>query len=107
MCIRDRYSGASQYFEPVSYTHLMCIRDSYSPGRSTRYDLQVYYDGKWYSGASQYFELSSTGKVTVNLGAAGEAGIKARVRSNYINSSSGDNVNSTTYGSWKYLYFTN
>ncbi|MEU3554449.1 YncE family protein [Streptomyces fragilis] len=102
------YVGSHNYYwfrktkDPLVSTTM-----SYYPGRSTRYDLQVYYDGKWYSGASQYFELSSTGKVTVNLGAAGEAGIKARVRSNYINSSSGDNVNSTTYGSWKYLYFTN
>jgi hypothetical protein len=80
---------------------------SYYPGRKVRYDLQLYYNGAWRSGASEYFKLSSTGKIVVNLGASGQAGLKFRVRTNYINSSSGDTVNSTTYGSWKYLYFTN
>jgi hypothetical protein len=28
------------------------------------------------------------------------------VRSSYINSSSGDTVNSTTHGAWKYFVFT-
>ncbi|MER5478411.1 Ig-like domain repeat protein [Streptomyces sp. NPDC002734] len=102
------YVGSHNYYwfrktkDPLVSTTM-----SYYTGRKVRYDIEVYYDGKWYSGASQYFKLSSTGKITVNLGASGEAGIKARVRTNYINNSSGDNVNSTTYGSWKYLYFTN
>jgi hypothetical protein len=80
---------------------------SYYPNREQRVDLQIYYNGSWYSSASEYIALDSSGKRTVNLGTPGEAGIKARVRTNYINGSSGDNVNSTTYGSWKYLYFTN
>jgi hypothetical protein len=29
------------------------------------------------------------------------------MRSVYVNGSSGDTVNSTTYGAWKYLYFSN
>ncbi|WP_448320710.1 YncE family protein [Streptomyces sp. CO7] len=80
---------------------------SYYSGRAARYEVQMYYNGAWRSGVSDYFQLSSTGKVTVNLGASGQAGLKFRVRTSYINNSSGDNVNSTTYGSWKYLYFTN
>jgi hypothetical protein len=28
------------------------------------------------------------------------------VRSSYINGSSGDTVNTTTHGAWKYIYFT-
>ncbi|MFE5211277.1 Ig-like domain repeat protein [Streptomyces sp. NPDC056600] len=80
---------------------------SYYSGRAARYEVQMYYNGAWRSGVSDYFKLSSTGKVTVNLGASGQAGLKFRVRTSYINASSGDNVNSTTYGSWKYLYFTN
>ncbi|MGW0928302.1 YncE family protein [Streptomyces sp. NPDC002644] len=80
---------------------------SYYPGRSVRYEVQMYYNGAWRSGVSEYFQIPSTGKVTVNLGASGQAGVKFRVRTSYINNSSGDNVNSTTHGSWKYLYFTN
>ncbi|WP_159011942.1 hypothetical protein [Streptomyces sp. NRRL F-5123] len=77
---------------------------TYYPGRAARVDLQVYYAGKWYP-ESEYFLLSKSGKVTVDLGAPGQSGIKARVRSAYIDTLSGDNVNSTTYTSWRYLYF--
>ncbi|MFJ9731185.1 YncE family protein [Streptomyces sp. NPDC101171] len=81
---------------------------SYYSGRKERLDLQVYYQGKWYAtdGSSEYFKLASNGKCAVNLGAPGQSGIKARVRASYINGSSGDTVNTTTYGSWKYLYFS-
>jgi hypothetical protein len=33
-------------------------------------------------------------------------GVRFRIRSSYIDTSSGDNVNTTTYGGWKYLIFT-
>jgi hypothetical protein len=80
---------------------------SYYPRREVWYEYQVYDDGAWHRTATGYFELSSTGKVTVNTGTPGMAGIKARVRTSYINDPSGDNINTTTHGSWKYLYFTN
>ncbi|MEV5607840.1 Ig-like domain repeat protein [Streptomyces sp. NPDC052225] len=80
---------------------------SYYKGRKQRLQLQVYSGGAWRTTNSEYFALDSAGKSSVNLGAPGTSGIKARVRSAYINDSSGDNVNSTTYGTWKYLYFSN
>lgn len=80
---------------------------NYYKGREQRLQLQVYYQGKWYDSASEYFPLATNGKSAVSLGAPGESGIRARVRSSYLNGSSGDTVNSTTHGGWKYLYFTN
>ncbi|WP_333770688.1 hypothetical protein [Streptomyces sp. IBSBF 2435] len=50
---------------------------------------------------------ATSGKSAVDLGRPGQSGIRARVRSSYINGSSGDTVNSTTYGAWKYICFTN
>ncbi|WTN74634.1 Ig-like domain repeat protein [Streptomyces sp. NBC_00624] len=79
---------------------------SYYKDRKQRLELQVYSQGKWYSGATEYFKLGTNGKSVVNLGHAGKSGIRARVRSSYINASSGDNVNSTTHGAWKYFIFT-
>ncbi|MFF2331723.1 MULTISPECIES: YncE family protein [unclassified Streptomyces] len=79
---------------------------SYYKGRKQRLELQVYYAGKWRSGATEYFKLGTNGTSVVNLGHAGQSGIRARVRSSYINSSSGDTVNSTTHGAWKYFVFT-
>ncbi|MGW0597151.1 Ig-like domain repeat protein [Streptomyces sp. NPDC002776] len=86
---------------------LLTTTMSYYPGRQQRFDLQVYHQGTWYSADSQYFPLGTSGKSAVTLGAPGESGIRARMRSVYVNGSSGDSVNSTTYGSWKYLYFSN
>ncbi|MFE1959633.1 YncE family protein [Streptomyces sp. NPDC059479] len=80
---------------------------SYYKDRKQRLELQVYYQGKWYASGTEYFKLGTNGKSAVNLGHAGESGIRARVRSSYINSSSGDTVNSTTHGAWKYFIFTN
>ncbi|MER5791948.1 Ig-like domain repeat protein [Streptomyces sp. NPDC001980] len=100
--------GSTSYYwfhkntDPVITTTM-----TYYPGREQRLDLQVYYQGTWYSADSEYFPVSSNGKSAVQIGAPGESGIRARVRSVYVNGSSGDTVNSTTYGGWKYLYFSN
>ncbi|SEG49564.1 hypothetical protein SAMN05216223_105491 [Actinacidiphila yanglinensis] len=74
-------------------------------GRKARLDLQVYSGGAWYTSDSEYFALASDGKVAVNLGAPGRT-LRARIRAVYVANSSGDNVNATTYGSWKYMDFT-
>ncbi|RMB85448.1 YncE family protein [Streptomyces shenzhenensis] len=80
---------------------------NYYSGRKQRLQLQVYYQGSWYDSGSEYFALATNGKSAVRVGAPGESGIRARVRSSYINGSSGDTVNSTTHGAWKYITFTN
>ncbi|MFI5474519.1 YncE family protein [Streptomyces cacaoi] len=95
-----------QYFH--KNTDVICTTTmSYYKGRKQRVQIQVYSGGKWYDTATEYFALATNGKSVVNLGHAGQSGIRARVRSSYINSSSGDTVNSTTHGAWKYFYFSN
>ncbi|MFD9002824.1 Ig-like domain repeat protein [Streptomyces sp. NPDC059582] len=100
--------GSTSYYwfhkntDPVLTTSM-----TYYKGRQFRFDLEVYYGGRWYAADSQYFALGTSGRSAVQLGAPGESGIRARVRSTYVNGSSGDSVNSTTYGAWKYLYFSN
>jgi hypothetical protein len=97
------------YWFHKSTDPLLTTTMSYYPGRKQRVDLQVYYAGKWYTAdnSPQYFKLASNGTSAVSLGAPGKSGVKVRMRSSYINNYSGDNVNTTTYGSWKYLYFSN
>ncbi|WP_406373372.1 Ig-like domain repeat protein [Streptomyces sp. NBC_00647] len=80
---------------------------SYYAGRHHRLDIDVYVQGQWHRGYEEFFALGTDGKSVIDLGASDEAGLRVRVRSAYVNDSSGDNVNSTTYSSWKYLYFTN
>ncbi|MFI8243153.1 YncE family protein [Streptomyces sp. NPDC085866] len=102
-----RIGSTSYYWFHKNTDPLLTTTMSYYPGRKQRFDLQVYYQGSWHSADSQYFPLGTNGKSAVQLGAPGESGIRARMRSVYVNGSSGDSVNSTTYGSWKYLYFSN
>lgn len=95
-----------QYFH--KNTDVVCTTTmSYYKGRKQRIQLQVYSGGAWYDGAAEYFALGTNGKSVVNLGHAGQSGIRARVRSSYVDGSSGDKVNSTTHGAWKYFYFSN
>ncbi|MFI1466240.1 Ig-like domain repeat protein [Streptomyces wuyuanensis] len=79
----------------------------YYPGRHQKFQVQVYYQGAWYDSGSEYFALASNGKSAVSLQAPGQSGLRARVRSSYIDPTSGDSANYTTHGAWKYLYFTN
>ncbi|MFD8913110.1 YncE family protein [Streptomyces sp. NPDC059575] len=79
---------------------------NYYKGRSQRLELAVYYQGTWHQTAAEYFTLAPNGTSAVRLEAPGESGIRARIRSSYVNGTSGDNVNSTTYGAWKYFTFT-
>ncbi|MFJ5260804.1 YncE family protein [Streptomyces sp. NPDC088387] len=100
--------GSTKYYyfrkntDPVFTTTM-----TYYKGREQRFQLQVYYQGSWYDSGSEYFALPTNGKSAVSLEAPGESGIRARMRSSYLNGSSGDSVNSTTHGAWKYFTFTN
>ncbi|WP_416977837.1 Ig-like domain repeat protein [Streptomyces sp. T028] len=102
-----KIGSTSYYWFHKNTDPLLTTTMTYYPGRQQRFDLQVYYQGSWYSADSEYFPIGTNGKSAVTLGAPGESGIRARMRSVYVNGSSGDSVNSTTYGAWKYLYFSN
>jgi hypothetical protein len=102
-----KIGSTTYYWFHKSTDPLLTTTMTYYPGRKQRFDLEVYYQGRWYSTDSEYFPLGTSGKSAVRLEAPGESGIRARMRSVYVNGSSGDTVNSTTYGAWKYLYFSN
>ncbi|MFD4857155.1 YncE family protein [Streptomyces atratus] len=101
-----KIGSTSYYWFHKSTDPVLTTTMTYYKGRKQRFDLQVYSGGKWYSADSEYFPLGTDGKCAVRLEAPGQSGIKARMRSAYVNGSSGDTVNSTTYGPWKYLYFS-
>lgn len=79
---------------------------TYHKGRAQRLSLEFSYQGKWYDLGQDYFKLGSDGKSVVELLGPHDTGYKMRVRSSYINGSSGDSVNSTTHSAWKYFIFT-
>ncbi|MGW8883099.1 Ig-like domain repeat protein [Streptomyces sp. NPDC055749] len=79
---------------------------SYYKGRSHLLSLQLYYKGTWYDVGSDYFKLGTSGRTYITLTGPHDTGYKMRVRPSYVNGYSGDSVNSTTHGSWKYFIFT-
>lgn len=79
---------------------------TYHKGRAHLLTLQFNYQGTWYDNGQQFFPLGSSGKSVVMLEGPHETGYKMRVRTSYINGSSGDSVNSTTHSAWKYFIFT-
>ncbi|MER8028950.1 Ig-like domain repeat protein [Streptomyces bauhiniae] len=108
-----QYKSVKAYGQTYAYFHKstdprFITKMPYYKGRSHRLDIQVYYQGTWYDAGSEYFGLGTNGVSEVRYtGDHGqEVGYRLRVRSSYVNGSSGDSVNSTTYGSWKYFLFT-
>ncbi|GAA2121073.1 YncE family protein [Actinomadura alba] len=99
-------SGRTRYYFRKRTNPLFTTTMTAYPGRSQRLQLQVYYNGAWRSSGSQYFALNSAGKSVVQLVGTHQVGYLMRVRPCYIDGSSGDAVNATTYGSWRYYTFT-
>jgi hypothetical protein len=102
-----KIGSTTYYWFHKSSDPLLTTAMTYYQGRRQRFDVQVYSGGTWYSADSEYFPLGTNGKSAVSLEAPGRSGIKTRIRSVYVDGSSGDTVNTTTYGPWKYLYFSN
>ncbi|MFJ3231491.1 YncE family protein [Streptomyces sp. NPDC086787] len=101
-----RIGSTTYYYFHKNTDPLFTTTMNYYSGRKQRFQLQVYYRGSWYDSGSEYFALASNGRSGVTLEAPGRSGIRARMRSSYIDGSSGDTVNSTTHGAWKYFTFT-
>jgi hypothetical protein len=100
-------NSSTYYWYHKNTAPLFTTAMSSYPDRHYRLDIDVYVEGQWLRGYEEYFELGANGKSVLDLGTFDKAGTRVRIRSAYINDSSGDDVNSTTYSSWKYMYFTN
>lgn len=98
--------GHTYYYFKKSKNPVFTTTMTAYPGRKQRMEFEVYYQGTWYDLGSDYFGMTSAGVSAVELTGEHETGYRMRVRSSYINSSSGDTVNSTTHGAWKYFIFT-
>ncbi|MHA5049659.1 Ig-like domain repeat protein [Streptomyces sp. SD15] len=109
--ISGQYTKKSVYGQTYYYFHkskdpLFTTTMTAYPNRQQRLQMEVYYQGTWYDAGSDYFKLNSAGVSKVQLGGTHETGYRMRVRSSYYNNTSGDTVNSTTHGAWKYFIFT-
>jgi hypothetical protein len=71
------------------------------PGRKQYLVVQAYTTGAWRNASAKYYALTP-----VALTGTHKTGVKMRVRAGYVRSGSGDTVNATTYGAWKYFIFS-
>ncbi|MCM4081987.1 hypothetical protein [Paractinoplanes hotanensis] len=107
----DRHYGTGK-LGSVSYHFLRSTVDprfitsmSPYPGRSALLEIQ-YHDGKqWRPWKSAWSKLTD-GKAYNGLTGTHTVGLKYRVRASYVYGKSGDTVNTTTYGAYKYFTFT-
>ncbi|GIF40721.1 YncE family protein [Actinoplanes xinjiangensis] len=76
------------------------------PNRTARTVVQYYSGGRWKTWRTVTTKLSSTGKATLTLTGTYRAGVKWRARAEYLYGTSGDKVNATAAGAWKYYTFT-
>lgn len=74
--------------------------------RKQRLVFESYSAGKWHTWKTYTLALTSAGKSTYTLTGAHSTGVKYRVRAAYLTGSSGDTLNYTTYGSYRYFTFT-
>jgi hypothetical protein len=75
-------------------------------GRSQVFEVELWFAGDWRPAASDTIPLSSTGRSTLELIGPHETGYRLRMRSSYEKGTSGDSLNATTRGPWKYFTFT-
>ncbi len=111
--ISRQYKNKNVYGQTYAYFHqatnpLFTTSMTAYPHRQQRLQIEYFYEGSWYDGGSQYFDLDSSGVSRVELGGTHDIGYRFRIRSSYLDgvSASGDNVNTTTHGAWKYFIFT-
>ncbi|MET8147595.1 YncE family protein [Actinoplanes sp. NPDC049668] len=76
------------------------------PGRKVRTIIQVRSGGSWQLWSSRDTKLSSTGKASFTFVTGARVGKRFRVRVEYLNGKSGDSLNHTTAGAWKYFTYT-
>ncbi|HST85278.1 MAG TPA: hypothetical protein VLL08_26295 [Kineosporiaceae bacterium] len=99
--------GSTKYYvfhetkDPLFTTTMTAAKD-----RSQRFTFEYYYEGRWESSGSEYFKLSSKGKSAVSVVGTHQTNLKLRVRSAYVYGTSGDKLNATTIGTWRYFIFT-
>jgi hypothetical protein len=69
--------------------------------RKAYVSLQIFYRGKWRALGADYYPVTAS----LYLSSTGLKGYKIRVRTAYVKNGSGDNLNSTNWTPYQYLYF--
>ncbi len=63
-----KIGSTSYYWFHKNTNPVLTTSMPYYPGRQQRFDLQVYFEGTWYSADPEYFSIGTNGKSAVELG---------------------------------------
>ncbi|MBU2663438.1 hypothetical protein KOI35_07960 [Actinoplanes bogorensis] len=74
--------------------------------RKVRTTIEVWSGSKWVLWSGRDTKLSSAGKASFTFVTGAKVGKKFRVRADYVTGTSGDSLNYTTAGAWKYFTYT-
>ncbi|AGL20894.1 YncE family protein [Actinoplanes sp. N902-109] len=105
--VTKHYKTASSYYyfrksvNPVFTTTMTA-----HPGRKQRLFLEYYASGTWHAWHNYLIAVDAAGHSTYTLTGTHNVGTRYRVRAAYLSGTSGDNVNYSTYGAYKYFQFT-
>ena len=100
-----RISSGYHYFRTTMHP-VFTTTMTPAAGRKQRLQFEYFSGGKWYAWKGYTLTLTSTGKSVHTLTGAHKTGGRYRVRAAYIPGTSGDSVNYTTYGAYRYFTFT-
>ncbi|GIE03779.1 hypothetical protein [Paractinoplanes durhamensis] len=92
------------YFHRTTNPYVTTSMTPY-PNRKQRLIVERWSGGKWRVSTASYRVLNSAGKSSVQLTGSHPVGGKFRVRAAYVQTSSGDNLNYTTYSAYRYFTY--
>ena len=102
----QRIGGTPYHWFHEKSSAVVSTRMTPHADRRARLDFQARDGGRCVSLESQYFDLDRSGRTAVRIPPPGVTDVKARVRFSYVRRGSGDSLNTTTHGPWRYLYWT-
>ncbi|MEV6306918.1 hypothetical protein AB0M02_46500 [Actinoplanes sp. NPDC051861] len=99
-----RTAGGYHYFRKTKHP-VFTTTMTPSANRKQRLIFEYYSAGKWRAWKVSTLPMSRAGKSVRTLKGTHRTGVKYRVRAAYLSGTSGDSLNYTTYGAWKYFTF--
>jgi len=98
--------GSTKYYYVHKKTHPnFTTTIPYYANRKQKVIVQYYAKGKWRAWSSGFIPVETNGKSYSLLDGSHPVDVRFRVRSAYLKGTSGDNVNYTSYGTWKNFIF--
>jgi len=98
-------TGGAYYYFHRTINPVFTTTMTAAPNRRQKLYFEVYSGGSWKPWKSYLLPLSSAGKSAYTLTGTHTINVNYRVRAAYLTTTSGDSLNYTTYGPYRYFAF--